>query len=104
YFYYSAVYATIQDVVEPRMRGTAMAVYFFVFYVFTVLGLFAFGWLSDHLARLATDEGVSDDEARALGQLGAMQTGPIITVAVVGVLLAGSRTVAADHRRMTKDG
>jgi len=99
YFYYSAVYATIQDVVAPRMRGTAMAVYFFVFYVFTAIGLFTFGWLSDHLARQAQSGGASEDEARALGLHGAMQAVPIIAVVLVGVLWAGSRTVAADHER-----
>lgn len=99
YFYYSAAYATIQDVVEPRRRGTAMAVYFFVFYVFTAIGLFAFGWLSDHLAREALAGGTSADEARALGLHGAMQAVPVITLLLVGVLWAGSRTVAADHER-----
>src|SRR5215831_16579199 len=39
YFYYSAVYATIQDVVPPSRRGTAMAVYFFVFYLVAAVGL-----------------------------------------------------------------
>ena len=102
YFYYSAVYATIQDVVEPRMRGMAMAVYFFVFYVFMVIGLFPFGWLSDHLAQQALDGGASADGARALGLHGAMQTVPLITLVLVGVLLAGSRTVAADHERRGK--
>src|SRR5262249_62422793 len=31
--YYSTVYATIHDVVEPSLRGTAMALYFFAMYV-----------------------------------------------------------------------
>lgn len=31
--YYSTVYSTIQDVVEPSLRGTAMALYFFAMYV-----------------------------------------------------------------------
>ena len=39
YCYYPSVYATIQDVIEPRTRGMAMAVYFFVFYMFTAMGL-----------------------------------------------------------------
>jgi MFS family permease len=99
YFYYAAAYATIQDVVEPRRRGTAMAIYFFVFYVFTAIGLFAFGWLSDHLACEARDGGAKADEARALGLHGALQTVPLITLLLVGVLWAGSRTVAADHER-----
>src|SRR5262249_5044267 len=33
YVYYSTVYATIQDVIEPSLRGTAMAIYFFAMYV-----------------------------------------------------------------------
>ncbi len=33
YVYYAGVYAAIQDVVEPKLRGTAMALYFFVQYV-----------------------------------------------------------------------
>ncbi len=102
YFYYSAAYATIQDVVVPRMRGTAMAVYFFVFYVFTAIGLFSFGWLSDHLARAALAGEAPADEARALGLHGAMQAVPIITLVLVGVLWAGSRTVAADHEQRQK--
>ena len=31
--YYSTVYSTIHDVVEPSLRGTAMALYFFAMYV-----------------------------------------------------------------------
>ena len=81
------------------MRGTAMAVYFLVFYVFMAIGLFAFGWLSDHLAREALTGDVSSAEARALGLHGAMQAVPVLTLLLVGVLWAGSRTVAADHER-----
>jgi MFS family permease len=33
YVYYSTVYSTIQDVIEPSLRGTAMALYFFAMYV-----------------------------------------------------------------------
>jgi MFS family permease len=33
FVYYVTVYPTIHDVVEPRLRGTAMAVYFFAMYV-----------------------------------------------------------------------
>src|SRR5690606_18509970 len=34
YFYYSITYAAIADVTEPRLRGTAMSVYFMAMYVF----------------------------------------------------------------------
>jgi len=33
YVYYSGVYAAVQDVVEPSLRGTAMALYFFAMYL-----------------------------------------------------------------------
>src|SRR5205823_2065701 len=33
YAYYSAVYSTIQDIIEPSLRGTAMALYFCSMYV-----------------------------------------------------------------------
>lgn len=99
YFYYSAVYATIQDVVPPRRRGTAMAVYFFVFYLVAAVGLDAFGWLSDTLARRAAAAGASAAEARALGLHGAMYVVPVLTALLVPVLFAGSRTVWRDQLR-----
>jgi predicted MFS family arabinose efflux permease len=99
YFYYSAVYATIQDVVPPTRRGTAMAVYFFIFYLAAAAGLDAFGWLSDSLRRQAEAGGAAEAEARALGLHGAMYVVPILTLLLVPVLLAGSRTVRRDHQR-----
>jgi predicted MFS family arabinose efflux permease len=100
YFYYSAVYATIQDVIAPSRRGTAMAVYFFVFYLVAAAGLDGFGWLSDYLARQAAAGGASAVEARALGLHGAMYVVPVLTLLLVPVLFAGSRTVGRDHQRM----
>ena len=32
YTYYSTVYSTVQDVIEPSLRGTAMALYFCAMY------------------------------------------------------------------------
>jgi MFS family permease len=103
YFYYSAVYATIQDVVPARIRGTAMAVYFFVFYLVAAAGLDAFGWLSDTLARRAAADGAEPAEARALGLHGAMYVVPLLTLLLVPVLFAGSRTVRRDHERLTSE-
>jgi MFS family permease len=100
YFYYAAVYATIQDIVEPSMRGTAMAVYFFVFYLVAAAGLYSFGWLSDQLARQAAAGGASAADARALGLHGALHVVPALSVALIAVLFAGSWTVTADHRRL----
>ena len=54
FVYYATVYAAIQDVIEPRLRGTAVAIYFCAMYVlgasFGPLGL---GMLSDHFAHRA---------------------------------------------------
>jgi predicted MFS family arabinose efflux permease len=54
YLYYAPVYATIQDVVEPARRGTAMAVYFCAMYLMGAsLGPVGTGVLSDRLAARA---------------------------------------------------
>ncbi len=54
YAYYSAVYPTIPEVVEPSLRGTAMALYFCVMYFLGgSLGPVAVGGLSDHFSRSA---------------------------------------------------
>ena len=43
--YYSTVYSTIHDVVEPSLRGTAMALYFFAMYVLGAsMGPVGTGW------------------------------------------------------------
>jgi len=49
YAYYATVYATIHDVVEPSMRGTAMALYFFAMYLLGAsLGPVGTGLASDY--------------------------------------------------------
>lgn len=96
YVYYPAVYATIQDIVPPTLRGTAMAVYFFVFYLFAAAGLYAFGWLSDAFAGRARLAGASADEARALGLYEALYVVPAMLALLVVVLLAAARTVVSD--------
>ena len=100
YCYYPSVYATIQDVIEPRTRGMAMAVYFFVFYLFTAAGLFGFGRLSDGLAARAREAGQDAAMASAIGLHGAMYSIPIIAVVLALVLWAGSRHVARDHAKL----
>lgn len=52
--YYVTVYPALQDVIAPRLRATAMAVYFFFQYVLGgALGTVVTGALSDHYARAA---------------------------------------------------
>lgn len=97
YFYYSTTYASIQEVVEPARRGTAMAVYFLAFYFATAIGLYLFGKLSDRLAAAARIAGASAPEAAAAGLHGAMYVVPAIALLVALVLWMGSRTLPMDR-------
>lgn len=99
YFYYSTVYAAIHDLVPSRMRGMAMSVYFFVFYIFTAIGLIVFGRLSDTMAVRAVATGVTAAEGRALGLHSAMYAMPLCCAALVVVLYVASRTAARDAVR-----
>ena len=54
YMYYPGVYASIQDVVPPALRGTAMALYFLAMYLFGgSFGPVLIGKLSDYFLRHA---------------------------------------------------
>jgi len=103
YAYYGTVYATIQDIIEPAMRGTAMAIYFFAMYCLGgVLGPVATGWVSDHLARraAAADGAETVTELhKAVGLHDAMYLVPALNAALVVVLFAASQTVTRDMQR-----
>jgi MFS family permease len=103
YAYYGAVYATIQDIVEPALRGTAMALYFCAMYLLgAVLGPVATGWASDHFARRAAAAAGSEvvtEAHKAIGLHDAMYLIPVLNVVLVAVLFAASRTVKGDYRR-----
>ncbi len=98
YMYYSGVYATIQDIIEPSLRGTAMALYFLVMYVVAAQGPLIIGWLSDVRARVAAAAGAGD-QARAQGLHDAMYLVPAVGVGLVIVLFLASRTVRRDYER-----
>lgn len=104
YVYYSAVYATIQDVVQPRLRGTAMALYFFAMYVLGgSFGPVLTGKLSDHFARSAmATAGAStlNEHFRAVGLHSAMYVIPVCSALLVVVLLGACRTVSGDMREL----
>lgn len=97
YLYYSTVYASIHDLVPDDMRGMAMSVYFFVFYIFTAVGLVLFGRLSDAMAARALAAGASVVESRALGLHDAMYVMPLCCALLVAVLFIASRTAARDE-------
>jgi len=103
YAYYGTVYATIQDVVEPSMRGTAMAIYFCAMYCLgAALGPVGTGWVSDFLARRAAaydGAAVVSEVHKAVGLHDAMYLIPALDAALVVVLFAASRTVTRDVKR-----
>lgn len=108
YTYYSTVYSTIQDVIEPSLRGTGMAIYFFAMYVAGAsMGPVATGVLSDYFTqRAAAAGGVTEftyealDPFRGQGLHAAMYVIPALNLCLAAVLFAGSRTVGADMRRL----
>ncbi len=100
YTYYSTVYAAIHDLVPPAVRGMAMSVYFFVFYVFTAIGLVLFGRLSDAMAARALATGVTAPDSRAIGLHDAMYAMPISCAVLVLVLYVASRTAITDVARV----
>jgi MFS family permease len=127
--YYSTVYATIHDVVEPSLRGTAMALYFFAMYVLGAsLGPVGTGLVSDYftfqkanaagavdplpfgalmMAELRSLVGESKgfnlralEPFRAEGLHTAMYIVPILAAVLAVVLFAASRTVTRDVARL----
>jgi MFS family permease len=94
--YYGLVYAAIQDLVAPALRGTAMAVYFMAMYLCGAsFGPLLTGGLSDYLAReaLRTHQ-LTMEAARATGLQQAMFTMPALSVVLSAVLWAGARAMA----------
>lgn len=104
FFYYATVYAALQDVVEPQLRGTAMALYFMAMYLLgAALGPVGTGLLSDYFARnamLAAGASAMTEQFRAAGLHSAMHAVPILTLMVAGVMFAASRTVAGDMDKL----
>jgi MFS family permease len=127
--YYSTVYATIHDVVEPSLRGTAMALYFFAMYVLGAsMGPVGTGLVSDYFTfQKASAAGAVDplpfgaimaaelrslvgeakgfnlralEPFRAEGLHTAMYIVPILAAILAAVLFAASRTVTKDVARL----
>jgi MFS family permease len=107
YSYYGTVYATIQDLIEPAMRGTAMALYFCAMYFLGgLLGPLVMGKTSDFLAHRAAEADGSSDVTKlhkAVGLHDAMYLIPILGAVLAVVLFAASRTVARDCLRRKAD-
>jgi MFS family permease len=104
YLYYATVYAAIHDVVPARLRGTAMAVYFFWMYVLGgAFGPVILGTLSDRFARRAMAAGggtAMTDAFKASGLHDAFFVVPAVMLTLTLVLFAASRTISKDIERV----
>jgi MFS family permease len=100
YVYYASVYATLQDVVAPSLRGTAMALYFFAMYVLGAsFGPLATGILSDFFTRRAAAGAIELEPFRGAGLHAAMYVVPVLSILLALVLFAATRTVGRDMER-----
>lgn len=94
FLYYVTVYPAIQDVVQPQIRATGMAVYFFFMYVLGGgLGTFVTGVLSDAMAAQAmAAAGAVEITAgfRAVGLRDALVWVMPTALAVTGLAIAGA--------------
>ncbi len=109
YIYYVTVYPAIQDVVEPHLRGTAMALYFFAMYVLGgAFGSKILGMISDNRAlnaaakagQVFSDVKLVPAEFRAIGLHEAFFVAPLVSLILAAVLFAGTRTVAGDMEKL----
>lgn len=101
--YYGLVYAAIQDIVAPALRGTSMAIYFLVMYLGGASwGSLIIGKLSDwfalHAAHLAGADKISE-AFKATGLQQALLAIPALSLLLALVLWQGSRTIGKDLRR-----
>jgi predicted MFS family arabinose efflux permease len=106
--YYVTVYPSIQDVVEPRLRATAMSVYFFFQYVLgagfgtTITGLFSDRHANGLLA--AAGGGDMTDALRARGLQWALTQLVPVMFALTGIALCfAARSLLRDAARVRDD-
>ena len=101
--YYGLVYSSIQDIVVPAMRATAMSIYFMAMYLCGAgFGPLLTGRVSDLMARRAADaagSAVLTDAFKAIGLQQAMLMMPLFSVLLGVVLYLGSRTIVGDMNK-----
>lgn len=104
YNFYTCVYTAIQDVVEPRLRATAMALFFAGLYLLGGgLGPLAVGMLSDQFsqaAMLAAGATEMTEAFKAVGLHDAMYLIPAALFLTMLALVQASRCFVADAKRM----
>lgn len=104
YSYYACVYPALIDVVAPRLRATAFAVYFAAMYLLGgAFGPAVVGALSDALAQAAMRSAGSEqmnEGFKAAGLYDAMYLVPAMLAATALFVFLASRRFAADARAM----
>ena len=104
YNFYNCAYPAIQDVVEPRLRATAMAVFFAVFYVLGgSVGPVLAGAMSDSAAKaamIAAGATQMTDQFRGIGLREALIMVPIALLVTGIAMLVAARTFSADAKAM----
>ncbi len=104
YNFYTCVYPAIQDVVEPRLRATAMALFFAGLYLLGGgLGPVMVGLLSDHFAQqamLVAGATQMTETFKAVGLHGALYLIPAALLATLVCLLLATRSFGRDAEAM----
>jgi MFS family permease len=104
YNFYTCVYTSIQDVIEPRLRATAMALFFAGLYLLGGgLGPVVVGWLSDHFAHsamYAAGAAEMNEAFKAVGLHDAMYLIPIAMLLTLLALLQAARHLPKDALAM----
>lgn len=106
YNFYTCVYTAIQDVIEPRLRATAMALFFAGLYLLGGgLGPVAVGVLSDHYsqaAMLAAGASEMNESFKAIGLHDAMYLIPVAFLMAMLALVQASCCFVSDAVRMQR--
>lgn len=106
YNFYTCVYTAIQDVIEPRLRATAMALFFAGLYLLGGgLGPVAVGVLSDHYsqaAMLAAGASEMNESFKAVGLHNAMFLIPVALFMTMLALVQASRCFVSDAAHMQR--
>ncbi|EPG73629.1 transporter, major facilitator family protein [Leptospira fainei serovar Hurstbridge str. BUT 6] len=107
YNYYTCVYPAIQDVIEPRLRATAMALYFAAMYLLGgAAGPAVVGWLSDYLARAAMVRAGAieiTEQFKAVGLHDSLYLIPVMVFATAAFVFLASRSFPEDAANMKRE-
>ncbi len=102
YTYFTSVYPAIHDVVEPRLRATAMALYFAAMYLLGgATGPVVVGALSDHLALSAMQAAGAPEMTEAFKSVGlyqAMYLVPLMLLLTALFIYGASRSYVRDRQ------